>query len=501
MPSSAAEPGRSNGSGDVGPFSTATEMLAALRARHVSSRELVELHLDRITRFDPELHAIAVPTFDRALEAAARADAARAAGRDTSASGALLGLPMTLKESTRTAGLPQSAGIPALKDHVPDVDGPLARAVFDAGACLLGKTNIPVALADWQANSPNYPRTNNPWDLDRTPGGSTGGGGAALAVGLTPLEIGSDIGGSIRVPAAYCGVYGHRPSETAIPRSGAFPSLDPSADLPNPAAVLGVQGPLARSAADLELLFDVIAGPEVGEDSAWRLQLPPARHERLGDFRVAVMPAFPWASPSIAMMERVDALTGFLRREGATVAEAMPDIDQQEYFADYTRLLIVMTSRGTPRAEREQTAAGYRASGNPQLAAQADGLTLDAHDFLSLMNRRERARVAWRRFFQDWDVLIGPMTLDAAFPHESRPWDERTIDIDGVPVPYTFNLVYPMWAIFAGQPSTAFPAGLTASGLPLGLQAIGPYLEDRTTMRFAQLLEQQWEGFTPPPGF
>ncbi len=147
----------------------------------------------------------------------------------------LLGLPMTLKESTQTAGLPQSAGIAAFKDYRPAGDGPLASAVFSAGACLLGKTNIPVALGDWQADSPIYGRTNNPWDLSRTPGGSTGGGGAALAAGLTPLEIGSDIGGSIRVPGAYCGVYGHRPSETAIPRAGVFPL----ADLPNPAAVDG----------------------------------------------------------------------------------------------------------------------------------------------------------------------------------------------------------------------------------------------------------------------
>ncbi len=150
---------------------------------------------------------------------------------------------MALKESTQAAGLPQSAGFIALKDHRPANDGPLAKAVFDAGACLLGKTNIPVALADWQADSPVYGRTNDPWHLGRTPGGSTGGGGAALAAGLTPLEIGSDIGGSIRVPGACCGVYGHRPSETAIPKVGAFPL----ADLPNPGALMGPQGPLARS--------------------------------------------------------------------------------------------------------------------------------------------------------------------------------------------------------------------------------------------------------------
>src|SRR5262245_114312 len=172
------------------------------------------------------------------------------------------------------------------KDYRPAIDGPIATRVFGAGAGLLGKTNIPVALRDWQADSPVYGRTNNPWDVSRTPGGSTGGGGAALAAGLTPLEVGSDIGGSIRVPAAYCGVYGHRPSETAIPKSGSFPQ----ADLSHPARLMGVQGPLARSAFDLELLFDVLIGPEPGEALGWTLTLPPARHQRLADFRVALLP-------------------------------------------------------------------------------------------------------------------------------------------------------------------------------------------------------------------
>ncbi|MGH9271701.1 MAG: amidase family protein [Ilumatobacteraceae bacterium] len=303
----------------IGPFSTATQMLAALRAGEVSSRELVELHVERIEKFDPQLNAIAVPTVDRARAAAVAADERRAGGDDAP----LLGLPMTLKESTLIEGLPQSAGIVELKDHVGGSDGPVAQAVFEAGACLLGTTNVPVALGDWQANSPNYGRTNNPWDLDRTPGGSTGGGGAALAAGLTPLEVGSDIGGSIRVPAAYCGVYGHRPSETAIPRAGSFPL----ANHPNPAAVLGVQGPLARSAFDLELLFDVIAGPEVGEASGWKLDLPPARHDRLADFRVAVMPPNPWVRPSAAMRAAVNALVSFLATAGCCVDEALPPLD------------------------------------------------------------------------------------------------------------------------------------------------------------------------------
>jgi amidase len=474
-------------------FGSATAMLAALRARDVSAVELTEAHIARIEAFNAQLNAIVVRTDERALDAACRADARLARGE----TGALLGMPMTLKESTLCAGLPQSAGIPAFKDHRPEVDGPLAARVFAAGACLLGKTNIPVALADWQADSPVYGRTNNPWDLTRTPGGSTGGGAAALAAGLTPLEIGSDIGGSIRMPAAYCGVYGHRPSETAIPRTGAFPL----ADLPSAGLLMGVQGPLARSAHDLELLLDVIACPEIGEDTGWRLALPAARHGHLADFRVAVMPALPWVSPSTEMRAKLEDLTEFLGREGATIGEAMPALDPNAYFHDYCRLLYVQTTSAQSREERERTAARLRETGDPISLAQADGLTMDAAAYLALARRRETARAAFRDFFRDWDLLLAPMALDAAFPHQEEPFHARTLEIDGQTVPYGRNIVYAMWTIFAGQPCTAFPAGRNRAGLPLGLQVIGPYLEDRTPLRFAQLLEDAWYRFEAPPGY
>ena len=472
-------------------FSTATAMLKALRRRDISSAELVQLHVARIEAHDGQLNAIPVQTFDRARQAAERADERLAAGDRAP----LLGLPMTLKESTLVAGLPQSAGILSFKDDVPGSDGPIATNVFKAGACLLGKTNIPIALGDWQADSPVYGRTNNPWDLSRTPGGSTGGGSAALAAGMTPLEVGSDIGGSIRIPAAYCGVYGHRPSESAIPKSGQFPKED----LPNPASLMSVQGPLARSAVDLELLFDVLIGPEPGEDTGWKLDLPQSRHQRLADFRVALLPPPLGVKVAASMQARLEELVSFLSRQGALVAEAAPPFNLEDYFHDYLRLLSAIVSIRTPREERELQAAKLRQTGYPPSLARADGLEMDAVAYVMLVDRRERARLAWRDFFRDWDVVLTPMALDVAFPHQEAAVEDRMLMVDQQSVRYGANILYAMLSIFAGLPSTAFPGGLSPEGLPLGLQAIGPYLEDRTTLKFAQLVEAAWYRFEPPP--
>ncbi len=314
---------------------------------------------------------------------------------------------------------------------------------------------------------------------------------------MTPLEVGSDIGGSIRVPAAYCGVYGHRPSETAIPKSGAFPR----ADLPNPAILMPVQGPLARSAVDLELLFDVLVGPEQGEDAGWQLALPPARHQRLADFRVALMPPPLGVQASASMQARLEELANFLSREGAKVAGAAPEFDIEAYYDDYLRLLNVMVTLGIPREEREAQAAKLREVGDPFSLAEADGFDMDATAYVMLVARRERARAAWRDFFRDWDVVLAPTTLDVAFPHQEAAFEDRRLIVDDQSLPYGANLLYPMLAIFTGQPSTAFPGGLNEQGLPLGLQAIGPYLEDRTTLKFAQLVEEAWYRFEPPPGY
>jgi amidase len=319
---------------------------------------------------------------------------------------------------------------------------------------------------------------------------------------LTPLEFGSDIGGSIRVPAAFCGVYGHRPSETAIPRSGHFPGTP----LPNGATAMGVQGPLARSAEDLELALDVVAGPDTGEDGAWRLQIPPARHERLAGFRVAVMPPIAWLPVDAEIVAALDRVATRLGAAGAHVAQAQPDGfgDLREHQRLYLSLLMVMTNVATPAETRhELAAAARRAAGNDFGEAQARGFEASAADYIQWFGQREAYRAAYREFFKEWDVLLAPAFLTPAYRHIALdvPFGRRTHLVNGEEVPYILGTTYPALATLSGQPATAFPAGLTRDGLPIGLQAIGPYLEDRTPIRLTALLAREIGGFQRPPGY
>ncbi len=479
----------------IDPFATASQMVAALRDREVSAVELLGLHLRRIERHNPALNAIVTPDYDAARVAAANADATRA----EDGAGLLLGLPLTIKDSIDVRGLLGTAGMEEFADRRPSADGRLAARLRDAGGVIMGKTNVPAKLSDWQSNNPIFGRTNNPWDLARTPGGSTGGGAAAVAAGLTPLEFGSDVGGSIRIPAAFCGLYGHKPSETALVRSGHFPG----SPHPNPGIVMLVQGPLARSAEDVELALDVVAGPDVGEDAAWRLELPAPRHLRLSDYRVAVMPAIAWLPVDDEIGDAIERLASTLSRAGARVQEALPRSfgDLRRHHEVYATLLTLMTSLGRSQEERGALAERMRAGDDQFGEAYARGLELSAADYILILGQRELFRRAYREFFEDWDVLLAPVTLGPAFEHTTAPWPQRTLDVNGREVQYGLQMAYPAVATLTGQPATAFPAGLTRAGLPVGLQAIGPYLEDRTTVRFAALVAQEIGGFRAPPGY
>ena len=482
-------------------FASATAMLAGLRARRVSAVELLDLHRRRIERYNPQLNALVELDFERARVGAEMADAKRTRSENAP----LLGLPLTLKESINVKGLRTTVGMPQFADFRSEHDAPVTVRLQVAGAVIMGKTNVPPMLADWQSTNPVYGRTNNPWDTSRSPGGSTGGGAAALAAGLTPLEYGSDIGGSIRVPAVFCGVYGHRPSETALPRSG----QGPFPPLPNAAVVMGVQGPLARSAEDLELALDVASGPETGEDVAWRLALPPARREGLADFRVAVLPAIEWAPVDTEVLGPQDEIASRLGRLGCQVKTAQPDLlaDHRKHFELYLMLLAAVTSARVPEEARRQRLEVLRTREDQWTAARRRGIDSAAPDYIVWQGQREQYRAAWRAFFREWDVLLAPAWLGPAFPHMDKPYPPTpasirdTVEVNGRPVLYELGLVYPAVSTLAGQPATAFPVGLTRAGLPIGLQAIGPYLEDRTPIRFAALVAREWGGFMRPSGY
>jgi amidase len=486
----------------IDPFATATELLAALRAGRVTSLELTDLYIQRIERHDGPLNAVVVRDFERARHQARAADRAAARGEP----GALLGLPMTIKESFNVVGLPTTCGVPEWRNFVSQHDAPAVVRTREAGAVLLGKTNVPPMLADWQSANPIHGRANNPWDLDRTPGGSSGGSAAAIAAGLSALEVGSDIGGSIRVPAVFCGVYGHRPSETLLPKSGQFP-LPP---LPNSVGVMAVQGPIARSAEDLELALSVLAGPDVGEDVAWRVELPPARHDQLADFRVAVLPTIPWLAVDDEITRALQDLAARLGRLGASVKEVQPDAfgDHHAHHELYRSLLVAMTSVRDTAEMRAKRAAFWKQAPDEFSRAHLRGLIGAPGDFVLWGAQREGFRQAWRAFFRDWDVLLAPAINVLAYPHIARPWpvddpdDLRlTLDVNGHGVPYLHGLVYPALSTVAGQPATAFPVGISRGGLPIGLQAVGPYLEDLTPLRFAALLAREIGGFRKPPGY
>jgi amidase len=469
-------------------------MLDALRQRTVSAAELLELHLQRIARYDPTLNSIVVKDIERARHDAANADEMRSRGE----SWPLLGLPMTIKESIDIQGLASTAGVVDRAGHRAADDALTVRKLRAAGAVIFGKTNVCPWLADYIGDNPLFGRTSNPWDLTRTSGGSTAGS-AALAAGLSPLELGSDLGGSIRVPAAFCGLWGHKPSSGLVPNTGQFPG----SPLPNPAAVLAVQGPHGRSPADLALTLEVLAGADGRDDIAWQVQLPPPRYDSLAKYRIAVIAPPDWVLLDPEIRAALGQWTERMRSvcDSVQVTDLSEIGDLHEYFFLFRSMMNVLISVGWPIEKRQAVAAEKRAGGDPVLAADARGLTATAADYFLALGRREEFRFAWRQFFKQHDVLITPMTLIPAFPHPTVPPSQRRLQIDGQECGFDYLSFYPAFATLAGQPATAFPIGFNQAGLPLGLQAIGPFLEDFTTLKFAELLAEAFGGFQPPPGF
>src|SRR5262245_62151615 len=479
-------------------YRTAEGLLAALAARQVSALELTNHAIARIEAHDGRINAVVVRDFERARAAAAEADKALAAGERRP----LLGLPMTVKESFNVAGLPTTWGFPRGKDWRPPEDAVIVARAKAAGAIVLGKTNVPVALADWQSYNDIYGTTNNPWDLGRSPGGSSGGSAAALAAGLVPLELGSDIGGSLRVPAHFCGVYAHKPTQALVPSRGPTPPGVPALPVD---VDLAVVGPMARSAADLSLLLDVIAGPDAQVATAYRLALPPSRREDLRSFRALVLDAHPLVPTSSAVRTAVERFAGRLAKTGATVARSSPRLpDLATVGRIYVQLLYSFMAADVPMERHrrvQELAAALPAEDTSLQATRLRSIVLSQRDWVAASRVRYGIAQHWRELFREWDVVVCPVMPTSAFPHDHSPQQSRRIQIDGTDCPYEDQVVWAGLATLPGLPATAIPLERTSEGLPVGVQVIGPYLEDRTPLTFARLVEREFGGFVPSPGF
>jgi amidase len=467
----------------VDATSSLIDIIAALVAREVSARELLEHHLERIERLDGPINSVITIEPDRARSEAITIDDARAGGRPV---GPLAGVPVTIKDAIATAGIRSTGGAAELRDHVPDEDATVVATVREAGAVVFAKTNVPRWSGDYQTYNDLFGTTNHPWDVDRTPGGSSGGPAAAVAMGFTGFEIGTDIGGSIRVPSSFCGVYGHKPSFGIIPTYGY---------LDNPTwhrnvADINVFGPIARSVDDLELLLGLLARPNPDDAAAWRLDLPPARATDLADFRVAAWLDDQFSPVDPAVGAVMNAAVAALERAGARIDhDRRPDIDPAMAAREGSMLI--------------SSATDISDSDNENSAASGAGRGLDHRTWDRLHRRRGVVRQRWAEFFTDIDVLLCPVTVVPPFRHvhsaEGSNWANATL-ADHADRHYS-DLIG--WSALIGSaylPVTVAPIGRTFDGLPIGIQVVAPYLHDRTSIAFARCIAEVLGGYVPPPG-
>jgi amidase len=451
----------------------AVDVAGMLRRREVSSRELTALLLARIDAVNPELNAVTEVRGEEVLRRAAAADEALARGDDV---GPLHGLPMTIKDSFNVAGLRTTWGNPAFKDYVADWDATVVRRLERAGALIAGKTNVAFMLGDFaQTANELYGLTRNPWDTARTPGGSSGGAAAAVSAGMTFLEYGSDLAGSIRIPASFCGIYGLKPTVGTVPLTGFQPPGPPAG--PSEAMYMSAAGPLGRSACDLRAALRVTAGPEDPQARACSWTLPPPRHTRLRDFRVGVVFDHPQAPVSSEVAARMSDTVDALARAGASVTEGWPGgLDparSSESFAFHVQLFFAFQQPG------------------PDLPGLAQVIEQE--------NQRMAARAVWQDYFRQTDVFLCPANFTPAFPHDGRPFGQRTITTPEGERPYDSQSFWIAHASLPGLPAVAAPIGHTPGALPVGMQILGPLYEDDTPITFAELLAGTVGGYQPPP--
>lgn len=478
-------------------FATAAELVAAVAAGDLSSRELLDHQLARIEARNPEINAVVTLDAERAQARAALADEATARGESW---GPLHGLPMTVKDVFETAGLRTTSGAVELAAHVPDVDAVTVARLRSAGAIVVGKTNTPRYAGDDQTFNDVFGTTSNPWDPTRTTGGSSGGSAAALAAGLTPLELGSDIGGSIRAPSHYCGTYGFKPSWGTVPSRGHIPG--PPGSLLEPD--VNCCGPMARSVDDLVVAHQVLAGPLAEDAVGWRLELPAPDLDgpvQLDGLRVAVSleeAGFPLSAEVTRVLR---AYADRLADAGADVVEAPLPVPLRTLADSWIDLVLPIIGSDLDDEAFALFATMSDLEPTEVLVRAGRALALRHRDRRVADDRRQHHRQAFARRFEQVDVLLVPPAAVAAFPHDHRNAAERTYDVDGTPVRQLDAIA---WCGGIGTvlvPVVALPAGRTSAGLPVGAQVVGPWLSDRRLLAIAAAMDAAVGGFVRPPGW
>ena len=475
---------------------SAARMAEAIATREISAVEALDLCLERIERFDSTLNAVCNRVDERARDRARGADRATAGGERW---GPLHGVPMTVKEAYDLVGAPTTWGFPENTENFPTRDASVVQRLERAGAVVFGKTNVPPALMDWQSTNPIYGRTVNPWNTERTPGGSSGGSAVALAAGYTFLEAGSDIGGSLRNPAHFCGVYAHKPTYGIVPTAGhsVMPKEVPSD--------ISVCGPMARTAVDLVTGLEVMIGVEGPAATAWQLELPAPRHTALAEFRIAVVLDSSVCTVAEDVKQAIANIANQCEAAGANVdRNALLPVNDEQAHRLYIQLLRAVAAGGLSdeqfTAEHTRTAS-LRADDMSYRAQVTRALAQSYRDWYHANDARVRMQQAWALFFERYDALLIPPAPTTAWPHDDADRFDRVIKVDDTTIGYYDEL---FWAGLTGMvylPSTVIPAGLGGDGLPIGVQIVGPYLEDWTPLQLACQIERLAGGFIPPRGF
>lgn len=452
-------------------FSSTIQLAAAIRARDVSATDVLEAHLAQIEKHNPALNAVVTLDAEGARERAREADKALARGEVW---GPLHGVPFTLKDAHATAGMRTTTGFPSL-DHTPREDGTVAARLKAAGGVLIGKTNVAVMLGDpAQSRNPIFGHTSNPWNVGHTPGGSSGGAAAALASGMTPFEIGTDLAGSIRIPAHFCGLFGLKPTENRISSAGLIPGLPP----PRSVRIMSCIGPMARTVEDLALLYQIIAGPDGQDTEVQPVPVGDAPDLELKDLRIAFTPTFPGLPVAAEIRGAVEELARQLKTLGATVEEAaLPELDFNQDLSSAGELIGMVL--GAFQSEENES---------PATLAQ----------YLEALHRRDQSMIAWEQFFESWDVLLCPASMVTAFSHRETG---SPLHVNDQEVPYWLVNAHTTLFNYTGHPAVVLPYTRDRNGLPIGVQMVGKRWDESRLLGSAKALSQVTGEFQCPPGY